>query len=133
MRAGAPNDWVFIYPRKTASWIDTLAERVFHWLDAPLVKQTAGEVARECRSALWENVYPRIRDVSRDQAKGYVRAVAPSFVVVEVDAVLARRRVSGSLRPRVVEEATQQLVKLIVDDIHCFRPCQCPMAEAKAA
>ena len=133
MRAASSHDWTFIYPHKNNTWVDSLADLLFQWLDAPLVRQTAGEVARECHIAVWNHVYPKTHDVSHDQVRGYVRAVAPGFIVREVDTVLHRRRVSGTLRPRVVAEATEQLIELIASDLLCAQPRQGLSIQTRAA
>ena len=92
-------------------------DRLFVWLDNSLVHQTAGELARECHTALWEATSERAREMSRDEARGYIRAFAPEFLVREVDLILQRRRVRESLRRRIIEEATEQVVDLVVKDV----------------
>ena len=56
--------------------------------------------------------------MSRDEARGYIRAFAPEFLEKEVDLVLQRRRVRESLRARILAEATDQLVELVVKDVY---------------
>ena len=56
--------------------------------------------------------------MSRDEARGYIRAFAPEFLRKEVNLVLQRRRVRESLRQRILAEATEQLLELVVKDIH---------------
>jgi hypothetical protein len=96
---------------------DHLLDVFLHWLDGPIVKQAAGEVARECRAALWLHVRQRVRDMSVAQGRGYVRAVAPAFVSAEVDAVLTRRRAGPSIRHLVVAQAVEEVIDLLADDI----------------
>jgi hypothetical protein len=96
---------------------DHLLDLLLQWLDAPIIKQAAGEVARECRAALWHHVHKRIHGMSLAQARGYIRAVAPSFVGNEVDVVLSRRRASGHIRPQVVALAIEEVIDLLSDDI----------------
>ena len=60
--------------------VDQLVDGILQWIDAPLVGQSAGEVARECRDALWRHVSGRIRGMTAAQARGYLRALAPQFV-----------------------------------------------------
>ena len=50
-----------------------------------LVRQAAGELARECHNAVWEATYEKARGMSRDEARGYIRAFAPEFLLREVD------------------------------------------------
>jgi hypothetical protein len=99
----------------------SLADRLFdllvQWLEAPIIRQTAGEVARECREPLWEHVHGRIGGMTPAQARGYIRAIAPDFVCDEVDAVLSRRRASVYVRPRVIDQAVEGLLDLLADDI----------------
>ena len=52
------------------------------------------------------------------KARGYIRAFAPEFLLKEVDLVLQRRRVRESLRQRILAEATDQLVELVVKDVY---------------
>jgi hypothetical protein len=96
-------------------------DRLFVWLDNSLVRQTAGELARECHIALWESTCERARRMSRDEARGYIRAFAPEFLMREVDLVLQRRRVRESLRVRILDEATEQVVEMVLKDVHRTR------------
>ena len=57
--------------------VDQLVDGIIQWIDAPLVRQSAGEVARECRDALWRHVSGRIRGMTVAQARGYLRAWRP--------------------------------------------------------
>ena len=82
---------------------DGLLDRLFAWLDISLVRQAAGELARECHAAVWEATYEKARGMSRDEARGYVRAFAPEFLSKEVDLVLQRQtraRVVAAADPR---------------------------------
>jgi len=98
-----------------------LLDRLFAWLDISLVRQAAGELARECHNAVWEATHEEARSMSRDEARGYVRAFAPEVLLREVDLVLQRRRVGEFLRQQILAEATEQLVELVVKDIHRFK------------
>ena len=73
-------------------------EGLFAWLDHSLVRQAAGELARECHVDLWEATSERASQMTRDEARGYIRAFAPEFLVREIDLVLHARRVRDSLR-----------------------------------
>ena len=108
--------------RKPASLFDYLLDRVVRLLNAPLVRQTAGEVARECHAGLWEQVRVRMGEMTPTMARGYVRALAPALVALEVDAVMSRRRVGRYLRPHVVAEAIEQCVAIISDDVRYVAP-----------
>ncbi len=101
---------------------DHLFDLLLQWLDAPIINQAAGEVARECRAPLWQHVHRRIGGMSLAQARGYLRAVAPDFVCQEVDAVLARRRASRYVRPRVIALAVEGVLDLLADDILFAEP-----------
>ena len=79
--------------RTTNPPAEGLLDRLFAWLDISLVRQAAGELARECHAAVWEVTYEKARGMSRDEAPGYIRAFAPEFLGKEVDLVLQRRRV----------------------------------------
>ncbi|MGA2259265.1 MAG: hypothetical protein ABSG53_31720 [Thermoguttaceae bacterium] len=100
---------------------DGLLDRLFAWLDISLVRQAAGELARECHTAVWEATYEKARGMSRDEARGYIRAFAPEVLLKEVDLVLQRRRVGESLRYQILAEATEQLVELVVKDVYRFK------------
>ena len=95
-----------------------ILNRLFAWLDISLVRQAGGELARECHTAVWEVTCEKARGMSRDEARGYIRAFAPEFLEKEVDLVLQRRRVRESLRARILAEATDQLVELVVKDVY---------------
>ena len=85
------------------------------------MRQAAGELARECHTAVWEATHEKARGMSRDEARGYVRAYAPEFLLREVDLVLQRRRVGELLRQQILVEATEQLVELVVKDVYRFK------------
>lgn len=106
-----------MHAKSQNSWIDRLLDHLFAWIDAPLVRQAAGEVVRECRAALWDCVYKPTRGMTRPQARGYIRAIAPAFANHEVDAVLSRRRLGSYLRSQVVAAATVQLAEVVADDV----------------
>lgn len=95
-----------------------LLDRLFAWFDLSLVRQAGGELARECHTAVWEVSCEKARGMSRDEARGYIRAFAPEFLLKEVDLVLQRRRVRESLRQRILAEATEQLVELVLKDVY---------------
>ncbi len=97
--------------------MEGVLDRLFIWLDTSLVRQTAGELARECHIALWEATNERAAQMSRDDAREYIRGMAPEFLVHEVDPVLQRRRVRESLRLRILAEATEQVVELVLKDV----------------
>ncbi len=113
--------------------LDRCLDRLFHWLDAPLVKQAAGEVARECRPALAAAVCRKARGMSRPQARGYVRALVPELVAEEIDIMLERRRIDSSLRSRIVAEAIAQLIDAVVGDVFSVQPGRAAAAFRKAA
>ncbi|MGD0896883.1 MAG: hypothetical protein ABR915_03540 [Thermoguttaceae bacterium] len=118
---------------KTIFWIDLLTERLMDWLDGPLVKQAAGEVARECRAAVTARAISSVGLMGAHQSRGYVRALAPSFIAREIDAVLSRRRVGLSLGRRVFAEAVEQVIRLVADDLACAGPASESARPAKAA
>jgi hypothetical protein len=92
-------------------------DRLFIWLDISLVRQTAGELARECYAALGEATFERAIEMSRDEAREYIKALAPEFLACEVDPVLQRRRVRESLRLKIMAEATEQVVELVLKEL----------------
>jgi len=98
-----------------------ILDRLFAWFDLSLVQQAAGELARECNAAVCEATCEKARGMSRAETRGYIRAYAPEFLRKEVDLVLQRRRVRESLRQRILAEATEQLVELVVKDIQATR------------
>ena len=111
-----------VHPARTANPpTEGLLDRLFAWLDISLVRQAAGELARECHVAVCESLSEKARGMSRDEARGYIRAYAPEFLGREVDLVLQRRRVRVSLRQRILAEAAEQLVELVVKDVHRTR------------
>lgn len=107
--------------RRPNSPTEGIFDRLFAWLDLSLVRQAAGELARECHAAVCEATSEKARGMSRAEARGYIRAFAPEFLQREVDLVLQRRRVRESLRQRILADATEQLVDLVVKDIHRTR------------
>ena len=105
-------------PRHTSnSLTEGVLDRLFIWLDNSLVRQTAGELARECHIALWDAAYECAAPMPRDEAREYIRSMAPEFLVHEVDPVLQRRRVRESLRLKILDEATDQVVELVLKDV----------------
>jgi hypothetical protein len=101
--------------------VEGVLDRLFAWLDLSLVRQAAGELARECHVAVCEATCETARHMSREEARGYIRAFAPEFLEKEVDLVLQRRRVRDSLRQRIMTDAADQLVELVIKDIYRTR------------
>jgi len=107
-RSGSPNEGIL--------------DQLFAWLDNSLVRQAAGELARECHVALGEVTCEQARNMSREDAREYIRAAAPEFLVREVDFVLQRRRVRESLRLRIMADAMEQVVELVLKDLARTKP-----------
>ena len=104
------------------SLADRLFDVVFQWIQAPVIRQAAGEVARECHEAIWRQAHARVSGMSVAQGRGYLRALAPGFVCNEVDAVLSRRRASPYIRGQVIAQAIEQVLDLLADDILYAQP-----------
>ncbi len=104
---------------------------VFPWYQARLVEQVGGEVARECRRTLWQQISRRIRGMSVAEVRGYARAQAVAIVAPEVDEALVRRRLNPALRNAVLEASIDQLVALAVRDVLSEAPA--PATRSMAA
>lgn len=100
---------------------DDLVMNLLAWLfpsyQARLVEQAGGEVARQCRTALWQRISWRIRGMSVAEVRGYVRACAAEIVASDVEQVLSRRRWNLALREQVTAASVDQLVSLAVRDV----------------
>ena len=92
---------------------------LFPWHNGGLVKQVAGEVARQCRAGLWRRVYPHAANMSIAQIRGYVRSHAAGCVDEEVSCSLSRRRLNPALHRRVTDAAVDQLILMLAHDILC--------------
>ena len=97
---------------------EVVLDQLFVWLDNSLVLQTAGELARECHHAVWEAAGERAIGMSRDDAREFIRARVPEFWFRKVAVVLQRCRVRESLRLRILAEAAEQVVELVMKDLH---------------
>jgi len=87
------------------------------WHTSHVVEQVAGEVARECRSGLWQRVYRRTSNMSLAELRGYVRAQAAGFVGGEVDLAICRRHLGIDLRSRLIDASVDQLVNMAAHDV----------------
>ena len=56
--------------------------------------------------------------MTREKARGQILAVSPEFLLRKVDVVLQRRRVRESLRRRILAEAAELVVELVLKDVH---------------
>ena len=101
---------------QTASPVD-LFLRFLPWRSGRLATQVAGEVARQCRSALWRRVSRQTASMSVAEVRGYVRARAAGCVATEVEQVFARRRLKPALRTQVATSALDQLISMVVHDV----------------
>lgn len=102
----------------TAGFLSVL----FPWRNSHVVEQVAGEVARECRSSLWQRVYLRTANMSPAELRGYVRAQAAGFVGSEVEQAIRRRRLRIDLRSRLIDASVDQLVNMVAHDVLCGEP-----------
>lgn len=96
------------------------------WLFGPrpcLVKQVAGEVARQCYAGLWQRLCGRVHMASIAEVRGCARAYSAAMVEVEVDSALERHRLSEEFHPWVVESAKDQLIAMVIRDVLCEQPC----------
>jgi len=91
--------------------------RFLPWRSGHLATQVAGEVARQCRSALWRRVSCQTASMSVAEVRGYVRAQAAGCVATEVEQVLARRHLKPRLRAQVAASALDQLIGMVVHDV----------------
>jgi hypothetical protein len=107
--------------RSSNSSGESVFDRLFAWLDTSLIRQAGGELARECHAAVNELTCEQTRNMSRDEARGYIRAFAPEVLMKEVDLVLQRRRARESLRQQILAEAAEQLVELVIKDVSRIR------------
>ena len=107
--------------KKKSRGKDSFLDPLFVWLDASLVRQAAGELVSECHAALWGHAREKAGEMTLPEAKEYIRALAPEFLVREVDLVLQRRRVPESLRQRILAEATEHLVALVAKNLNRFK------------
>jgi hypothetical protein len=89
---------------------------LFPWQRRRLAEQVGGEVARECRTAFWKRICPRISNMSVAEIRGYARALAEDFILEELDMALARRRLSVAFRGRALASGVDQLVALAIRD-----------------
>jgi hypothetical protein len=93
--------------------------RFLPWRSGHLATQAAGEVARQCQSALWRRVSRQTASMSLAEVRGYVRAQAAGCVATEVEQVLARRQLKPKLRTQVTASALDQLIGMVVHDVLC--------------
>ena len=83
---------------------------VLPWHSKTLVRQVAGEVARQCRSRLLQRVCRHTGNMSMAEIRGYLRAQAAECVVIEVDEAVGRGRLQMALRSARMDAAIDQLV-----------------------
>ncbi len=80
------------------------------------VEQIGGEVARQCRVALWRRVSHAAFGMSVAELRGYARAQAGDLAAAEVEISLGRHRLRESVREPILMAGIEQLVELIVHD-----------------
>jgi hypothetical protein len=88
----------------------------FPWHRVRWIKQAGGEVARECRTQLWQRVRRSALGMSTPELRGYARAHAAVVAATQVDQVLARRSLRPNLRDRVLSSSVDQLVAMAIHD-----------------
>jgi len=92
-----------------------------HFAAKPRIRtqEVASEIAARSRTIVLERVGDLPRTMDRFEARGYVWARAALPVHRELDTLLAQRRDVGSvLRGTLVRMATEQVVNLVLDDLH---------------
>lgn len=95
---------------------NALLTMLFPWRQTRLVEQAGGEVARECRAGLWQQVCQKTAGMSAPEIRGYARAYAAVIASDHVDQVLDRRSLKPALRVRVLASGVDQLVSMAVRD-----------------
>jgi hypothetical protein len=90
--------------------------RLFPSYRTRLVEQAGGEVARECRAGLWQQVRRQTAGMSTPEIRGYARAHAAGLAAAQVDPVLDRRSLGPTLRLRVLASSIDQLVGMAIRD-----------------
>jgi hypothetical protein len=92
------------------------------WRTSHIVEQVAGEVARECRSGLWQRVYQRTANMSLAESRGYLRALAVGCVDNEVEQAICRRHLRTDLRSRLVDASVDQLINMVAHAVLTGEP-----------
>ena len=109
-------------------------KRLFHSLlrrqNDVLVEQLAGQIAQQCRPAVWECVQQKALGMSLPMARGYIHAFATGFVVAEVELAQSHAALPSDLRERVIDTASARLVEMVVDDLLAARSTREPLAAA---
>ncbi len=80
------------------------------------IEQIGGEIARQCRVALWRRVSQAAFDMSAAELRGYARAQAGDLAAAEAEISLERHRLRESFREPILMAGIEQLVELIVHD-----------------
>ena len=97
--------------------LDGLFAAVFRGKEDQIVRRLAGEVARQCRAALRNRVSRRSHGMSPAMLRGYIRAYAAALVAAEAAAAVTECGANVHLRSRVIDAATEQLVRVVCRDL----------------
>jgi len=94
----------------------SLLSCLFFYRRSRRIEQIGGEIARQCRVALWRRVSGLAFDMSTAELRGYARAQAGDLAAAEAEISLARHRLRDSFREPILVAGIEQLVELIVHD-----------------
>ena len=89
-------------------------DRLFIWLDTSLVRQTAGELCGNVTLRCGKPPASALCNCRKTKRGNTSGRCSGSFSSAEVDPVLQRRRVRESLRLRILADATEQVVELVL-------------------
>lgn len=114
------------------NWVPSSFLRLlFPWRSVLLVEQQmAGQIASECRAALWHRVQRATANMSMAEVRGYLRAQAAECVAAEIDRVVRHGRLQPVLSQGVMEAAIDQLVAAVAHDVFSEQPHMAAMPMA---
>jgi hypothetical protein len=95
-----------------------------------LVAELSAQLTRRCQDSVWKCIRHQAGRMSRDMARGYVRAHAIRCVAAEMDAGSMPFRGGESLRPQVAAAAVAQLIALTLKDMASVNIPTCLRAAA---
>ncbi len=98
-----------------------LMNRMYHLLFRDRVdrsiRETGSEVARACRTRVYQRVAGRLTGMQLSEIRGYARAHARELVENKVDTALKGKWSAEQIRSRLVAEAIEQVISMVIHDL----------------
>jgi hypothetical protein len=102
--------------------IRCLSNLFFTWRKTHIIEKSALDVARQCRTILFEQIINNAKKLAPRQVPGYVRAYATCCIEPIIKSRIDLKHLSPIELEKVVSQAKDHLIEMITSDMRSMPP-----------